>query len=416
MLSEITRQRPSAAVAAEPAAEAANPAAAAPQIGALTSLRFFAALWVVLFHLQLMGNTFLAPIFTTFHRLIASGDLGVDVFFVLSGFIISYTYLSRLGPRLNWPGYRDFVWARFARMWPAFALVVGLLGLWFLLGTVQHSVLAWSLQTRAPDLSAWGLAKQLLMIHLWFQPFSDGASWFGPGWTVSAEWLAYLAFPVAALGLYRLRRLHPLPALGASVLLMLPVALIGPGQLVNTVHPYPYSWLVRIFCCFLAGALAFLAARNSDRIAFRASLTGPAAVTGILAVCGFLLLVPSTGHGKMVVLVFPALLALLSLVRGRVRTALCRPWLLAGGRASYSLYLVHMAFIYLYHWLTVEILPSAGQPVRNVLAVATLGAIALATYLLFSYVEEPARKRLRALLPRVPAVRTAPSGRAGLLN
>ncbi|WP_434613826.1 acyltransferase family protein [Arthrobacter sp. A5] len=400
MLSEFTRHRP-------PAAESANPAAAAPQIGVLTSLRFLAAVWVVLFHLQLMGNTFLGPVFMTFHRLIVSGDLGVDVFFILSGFIISYTYLLRLGPKLNWPGYRDFVWARFARMWPAFALVVGLLGLWFVLGTVQHSVLDWSLQARAPDLSAWGLAKQLLMIHLWFQPFSDGASWFGPGWTVSAEWLAYLAFPVAALGLYRLRLLHPVPALASSLLLMLPIALIGPGQLVDTGRPYPYSWLVRILCCFLAGAFAFLAARNSDRFASRPALAGPAAVIGILVVVAFLLAVPAPGHGKVVVLVFPALLALLSLVRGRARAALCHPWLLAGGRASYSLYLVHMAFIYLYHWLTVEVLPSAGQLVRNVLAVATLGGMALATYLLFSYVEEPARKRLRAVFSRTVAPATA---------
>lgn len=394
MLSQITRPLPPAAEPAAPTPQA-GPAGAEPQIGALTSLRFIAALWVVLFHLQLMRNTFLKPVFTAFHPLIVSGDLGVEVFFVLSGFIISYTYLERLGPRLSLAGYRDFVWARFARMWPAFAVLIGLSGLWFLLGTAQHSLLAWSLQTRAPDFSFWGLMKQLLMIHLWFQPFSDGASWFGPGWTVSAEWLAYLAFPVAALALYRLRRLHPLAAMTASVLLLLPVSLIGPGQLLDTVHPYPYSWLVQIFCCFMAGAFALLAVRNRGRIHFNAAHAGPAAVLTVLAIAGMLILGPSRGSGRLVVLLFPALLALLSVARGRVPALLSHPWLLAGGRASYSLYLVHMLFIYLYHWLIVEVVAPAGTIVHNVLAVSTLAGIGLSTFLLYNYVEEPARRLLR---------------------
>src|SRR5437899_1202331 len=73
-----------------------------PDIGTLTALRFVAALWVVLFHLQAMQQTFLAPVYELFRPVIANGDLGVDVFFVLSGFIITYTYLDRLGPRFRW--------------------------------------------------------------------------------------------------------------------------------------------------------------------------------------------------------------------------------------------------------------------------------------------------------------------------
>ncbi len=92
---------------------------------------------------------------------------------------------------------------------------------------------------------------------------------------------------------------------------------------------------------------------------------------------------------------FPALLALLSVARGRVQAFLSHPWLLAGGRASYSLYLVHMLFIYLYHWLIVEVLTPAGTNMQNVLAASTLAAIGLSTFLLYNYVEEPARRFLR---------------------
>lgn len=361
-----------------------------PAIGTLTALRFIAALWVVLFHLQAMQHTFLAPIYGLFRPVVANGDLGVDVFFVLSGFIITYTYLDRLGPRFRWRATRDFVWARFARMWPAFALMVGVLGLWFAYGVGQHSVHDWSLQNQAPDLSPWGLIKQLLMVHLWFQPNIDGASWFGPGWTVSAEWLAYLSFPLLALILFRLRRLHPLAALATSVLVILPTAVWGGHQ--------PYGWLLQIASCFTAGAFGYIAARNADRMNFNPALAGPGAVLTGAAVVIFLAAAENPGPGRLAVLAFPLLIVLLSLARGWVRSALSARWLQYGGRSSYSLYLVHMFFIYLYFWLNRDWLHDASTLSTNLLAAACLAGMALATYLLYRYVEEPARHRLRALV------------------
>jgi peptidoglycan/LPS O-acetylase OafA/YrhL len=370
-----------------------------PDIGTLTTLRFIAALWVVLFHLQAMQDTFLAPFFELFHPVIANGDLGVDVFFVLSGFIITYTYLDRLGPRFRWRTARDFVWARFARIWPAFALMVGVLGLWFAYGTGQQSVQAWSLQTQAPDLSLWGLAKQLLMVHLWFQPRTDGASWFGPGWTVSAEWLAYLAFPLLALILFRLRNLNPLVALAISVLVLVPTAAWGPELPIASGGHHPYEWLLQIHGCLTAGAFGCIAARNTDRTNFNPTLAGPGAVLAGAAVVMFLAVAGKPGPGRLAVLAFPLLVVQLSLARGRVRSVLSARWLEYGGRSSYSLYLVHMFFIYLFYWLNRDWLHDADTLATNLLAAACLAGMALATHLLYRYVEEPARHRLRALVP-----------------
>lgn len=369
-----------------------------PDLGTLTALRFVAALWVVLFHLQAMRQTFLSPVYELFGPVMANGDLGVDVFFVLSGFIITYTYLDRLGPRFRWRAARDFVWARFARMWPAFALVVGVLGLWFAYGTEEQSVATWSLQTQAPDLSPWGLAKQLLMIHLWFQPGTDGASWFGPGWTVSAEWLAYLTFPLLALVLFRLRGLHPLAALAASVLVLLPTAAWGQNLPIAGSEHQPYEWLLRIACCFIAGAFACIAVRNADRMNFNPALAGPGAVLAGAAVVIFLAAAGKPGPGRLAVLAFPLLIALLGLTRGWLRSALSARWLQYGGRSSYSLYLVHMFFIYLFYWLNWP--HGAGPLATNLLAAGCLAGVALATHVLFKYVEEPARQRLRALVPQ----------------
>ena len=81
--------------------------AEAPHIKPLTSLRFFAAIWVVLFHywphLAVAG---MPP-------LIAKGYLGVELFFVLSGFILCHVYLPQFEEgRFR---YGDFLWARLAR-------------------------------------------------------------------------------------------------------------------------------------------------------------------------------------------------------------------------------------------------------------------------------------------------------------
>ena len=85
-----------------------------PRLHALTTLRFFAALHVVLFHMRVIG---ILPGGPWWYQNFASiGFVGVNFFFVLSGFILVYTYD---GPSLN---VRRFWWARFARIYPAYIL------------------------------------------------------------------------------------------------------------------------------------------------------------------------------------------------------------------------------------------------------------------------------------------------------
>ena len=82
-----------------------------PQLPALTSLRYLAAVWVAIFHAQAMraffGPEWLQPIGMV-------GYLGVSFFFVLSGFILVYTYAGRV------VSLREFWQLRFARIYPAF--------------------------------------------------------------------------------------------------------------------------------------------------------------------------------------------------------------------------------------------------------------------------------------------------------
>jgi peptidoglycan/LPS O-acetylase OafA/YrhL len=95
-----------------------------------------------------------------------------------------------------------------------------------------------------------------VLVQLWDSPFFDGVSWVGSTWSISAEWLAYLLFPVAALVFHRLRDLPVALLAAGSLALMTPIA----WAYLLTGSPYhPWSWAVRVLCGFGAGVLAHLA-------------------------------------------------------------------------------------------------------------------------------------------------------------
>ena len=160
----------------------------------LTAFRFFAAAWVVLFgfwDLLRPEARFGAP-----PALVGKGYLGVELFFVLSGFILSHVYAAaRAEGRFR---YGPYLWARLARIYPLhLATLLAMGGL----------AAAATLLGAAPDhdiASPATLPANLLLVHSW--GLLPGGSWNHPSWSISAEWAAYLAFPLVAAAVWPLRR------------------------------------------------------------------------------------------------------------------------------------------------------------------------------------------------------------------
>src|SRR5690348_11629593 len=88
---------------------------------ALTAMRGLAAWWVVLY--QFRDEVPSALFGITLYSIISHGDLAVDFFFHLSGFVIALRYASRFS-RLNWAAYKEFLIARVARVYPLYLLVL----------------------------------------------------------------------------------------------------------------------------------------------------------------------------------------------------------------------------------------------------------------------------------------------------
>ena len=150
------------------------------EIRALTGLRGIAACYVVLYHFHGMSAPD-GPV----GNLIRHGYIAVDLFFVLSGFVMALTYAELFRSSTAPRAYAIFLTRRFARIYPLHACVTVLL--------FAASALALS-HTALPDSPKLLLASNLLMIQAWgLRP----ASTFPPG-PSGTEWAVYLAFPFLA--------------------------------------------------------------------------------------------------------------------------------------------------------------------------------------------------------------------------
>jgi Predicted acyltransferases len=164
-------------------------------ISSHVGLRGVAALLVVFYHNYFLPNHL--P-FEDWNKFFARGYLMVDLFFILSGFIMLHVYKEI---RLNQDSYYDFFVKRLARIYPLH--VVSLLGL--LCAKILLFILYWidgkSAEAfwRVPG--TWeAFVAQLILIHS-FLPTEPG--WNIPSWSISAEMFAYLLFPLVAVLLRR---------------------------------------------------------------------------------------------------------------------------------------------------------------------------------------------------------------------
>src|SRR5580693_9914155 len=158
---------------------------ARPRLPALTSLRFFAAFHVVIFHL-LATQVVRGP--DWFQKLSSVGYVGVSFFFVLSGFILVYTYAGR---NLS---LKDFWRARFARIYPAYAFSLLFTAPFFFFAVLKLDIpfFAWP---KVHLKLASGLVITLL--QAWVPPAA--LTWNSVAWSLSVEAFFYLLFPFLIL-------------------------------------------------------------------------------------------------------------------------------------------------------------------------------------------------------------------------
>lgn len=339
----------------------------------LTALRFFAAMWVVTFH-------YWPDLGRAMPAVIARGYLGVELFFVLSGFILSHVYLKPFGQRRF--SYPDFLWARLARIYPVH--LATLLGLGAMIAAAAmvgvqagEQVIVWpSLPAQLTLSQAWGLAPH--------------GGWNHPAWSISAEWFAYIAFPLFAWAAWRLRARSRLATAGALVL----VAVFELGF--SRIAGFPLTqatiaWgALRIVPCFALGCAVYLL-WSSHAIQARRRAVGLAA--GVLAAIG--LGAQFRAPDWLMIVLFGALLfALASQARAGSRI-LTAPILVYLGEVSFSLYMVCIPWQMVVGNAAHALLHLQGETLPAWLWVLQLLGVTPAAMAVHHLVERPARAAMR---------------------
>jgi peptidoglycan/LPS O-acetylase OafA/YrhL len=353
-----------------------------PDLPALTGLRFVAATAVVFYHYR-SQITDLLPAFGALEPITSAGYLGVDLFFVLSGFILTYNYLETFR-RIERRAYLRFLGFRLARIYPVHLFTILFLALPLWLAVAMGERLS-----HPENFTTGDLIQNLLLIHAWTRPIH--VSWNYPSWSISAEWFAYLLFPIVAFFIVRLR--------SAAVLVISALAVFALQAWVSGAFGLGDSALVRVSGEFLMGCLLGRLFLTGWRPTWTRSWL---ALAGTVLIVVGLLLLPALGldRGWVVVLFGPTILAL-ALGAGHGDSWLAHRPVVFIGEASYTLYMVHaivgdtiFGLAPMSSFATEPLMLRAG-----VAAAALLAMLGVATAV-FIAVERPTRRLVRLAVER----------------
>jgi peptidoglycan/LPS O-acetylase OafA/YrhL len=352
------------------------------RLDALTGLRIFAALWVVLFHFKEItpNDTIVYPVI---EPLVRHGQYGVDLFFVLSGFILSHVYFRTFAHGIRRADVWSFISYRFARLYPVhlvtFLMMAGLF--------VGERLLTGASSGQAERFSWQSVLATLTMTHAWF-PGIDTPNL--PAWSISAEWFAYLLFPFLCLFVAK--------KWGFTIAL----AVVGVGF--GTLQAFYPSSLGRIVAGFLVGMAAYqLYVRIEDRIrAFK--------FLGVVAAVLILIWCISSEEPRLEIglLLFALLIVALANDDDWLGRVLSVRFLVYLGEVSYA--------VYMFHWVARVVvrvgLERAGvfDRLADWLVVSLYVGVTIAgAIVLYHFVEKPGRKWLRALSRRSSKDRARPT-------
>ena len=340
------------------------------RVASLDGIRAIAVLAVMLFH---FGQGW-----------IPGGYMGVDVFFVLSGFLIT-TLLVQRAPE---PFVAKRFWERRARrLFPALALMLAVVFLYALTAPAleQSAIRGQGLATIFYVNNWWLLASG----STYFDDFQDPSPLLHT-WTLSVEEQWYVLLPVGLLVLIAIRRfqwssLVRLFAVLAALSCGWTVALAAHGASVDRLY---FGTDTRAQQLLLGGLLGVLGARAAAEGRSRVSLArGGAGALGVLGLLGLIAMFLLWPEGRWVAGQLPlaALASCLLIIGALDPTTRVNRWLSVGPLAAIGLISYGL---YLWHWPIAVMIGGDQTNVPTPLRTMLTFAVATASYFLL---EKPIR-------------------------
>lgn len=362
------------------------------EVKALTGLRGIAALMVAIYHInpELSTNATFA-----IGNIVDRGYLWVDLFFVLSGFVLALNYGHRFAEGWSLGEWRDFLFRRVARIFPLYfvATVAGAVIL-----VCRDSTFATELFTPTDhDPLTPGVAN-LLMVQSW----GMGKSIDGTAWSLSAEWALYLAFPILAeLALFGRASTAVLLVMISAAAAVLTVCSTG---LDGEVHRGPLdaydgaTWepLLRCLAGFLIGLLSYRFVTSKRASQWVSGDVACAASLSLLFIC-----LATRFYDLLILPLFPLVVVTLYANRGRVGRFLGGKYFNKLGLVSYSVYLVHPYLVLAKPTLLAALhrfLPVSASALSG--SILVYAALLLISAIAYRYIEVPGRRFVTQLSRR----------------
>lgn len=388
------------------------------QLPALTSLRFFLAFWVVIFH-QSGPESLLAPYLSSMppvvFNFLRTGYVAVGLFFALSGFVLALNY----DPAAEWNRTRllRFFVGRFSRIYPVYAAA--------LLVSAPQVAFSFFTRGRRQGITVAAFAAQALsvfgLVQAWFPAFAS--AWIGPAWSLSAEAFYYACFPFIGRRLWRMRTSWALCAVVGGVWLtglcvpalsvLIPIPHFGNAPATSTLDGADPIWTAFVkfnplfhiseFCAGVAAAKVYLCTRDNAHRAYLVYI--PALVVEALVILQAESVPYPLLHDGVLAPAHAALILGVALAGRKLPAFLSSRFLVFMGKASYSLYMIHVPVLNLTgsFWVRVLGLPFEGILCSGVVVCLQVGLACLC----YSWIEAPMQERLMALVQ--PWLKPAPA-------
>ncbi|MDB5018980.1 MAG: hypothetical protein JWQ28_107 [Pedobacter sp.] len=365
-------------------------------LSSLTPLRGIAALLVAVFHFEMAAARFVPAAQTMFFE---RCYLMVDLFFIMSGFIMMHVYSSHFKERIQGNALKDFFVARFARIYPLhlFTLVLLVVIVRWLTNWGNPPIIFEQTSDILPNVF---LLQSFGVMHIY--------SWNIPSWSISAESAAYLLFPLIALGINKKKTLSVviltilIIAAYYSIMYLLPRVnpmhpeIPVPHNL-NTTFDYGY---IRGIAGFASGILMYLLYQlPAVRKAFSSDIASVLVIVAVVLSMHFPL------NDGITVFFFSMLVLSITANNGMIARFCKRKTMQLLGDISFSIYLMQ---IFLQEPFSHNIfLPGTvgiGRGKQNIdfssgllYCVVYLILLILISYVTYQWVERPSRRFINGL-------------------
>ncbi|SEM64380.1 acyltransferase family protein [Streptacidiphilus jiangxiensis] len=367
------------------------------RLDALTSLRFFAAFAVFVHHFNGFvprGGFARVPWLYPWSTI---GAHGVTFFFVLSGFLLAWSW------RPGTQSLGGYYWRRAGRIWPA-----------HLVATIPAMLIFYAFAWGPDHTDVLSTLSSLFLVQTWFPSVNPSLPGNPVTWTLSVELLFYLLFPFIYRGFVRLRTRTLMLIAGLGLVAMWALDFWAQYH----VSANTESWIMRNPVVYLPEFALGMAFAFALRRGWRLRLSPwpvllllvayiPVYATHAVGPYGwFGIQIEATVRQTVAVISVLLIVAFVQRELDGRKSLLHRRGLVLLGAWSYCFYLVHQQVIQACYDLHLN-QPASATNVWILLVMAAVGT--LVAWLLYTLVEEPARKWWSAHMPKSLEARRAPS-------